>query len=57
MKTISDIKKSFREKYNQYAKDLNELNVLIKKLADETDEILNFMETTINLKEGIDETN
>lgn len=57
MKTISDIKKSFREKYNQYAKDLNELNILIKKLADETDEILNFMETTINLKEGIDETN
>ena len=51
MKTIQEIRISFREKYNKYAKDLNELNTLIHKLALDTDEILNFMETTIKLKE------
>jgi hypothetical protein len=51
MKTITDIRKSFRERYNQLSNDLNELNMLITKLALETDEILSFMETTIKLKE------
>jgi hypothetical protein len=53
MKTIQDIRKSFRDKYNSYAKDLDELNTLIHKLALETDEILGFMETTIKLKEEL----
>jgi len=53
MKTIQEIRSSFREKYNNYAKDLEELNKLIHKLAIETDEILSFMETTIKLKEEL----
>jgi hypothetical protein len=53
MKTIQDIRKSFAEKYNDYAEHLNELSILITRLAKETDELLNFMETTIKLREGL----
>jgi hypothetical protein len=52
-KTIDDIRKSFREKYNNYANDLVELNKLIGKLAKEVDEILSFMDATIKAKEEI----
>jgi hypothetical protein len=52
-KTIDDIRKSFREKYNNYANDLVELNKLIGKLAKEVDEILSFMDAAIKAKEEI----
>jgi hypothetical protein len=52
-KTINDIRKSFREKYNTYANDLVELNKLIGKLAKEVDEILSFMDAAIKAREEI----
>ena len=52
-KTIDDIRKSFREKYNNYANDLVELNKLIGKLAKEVDEILSFMDAAIKAREEI----
>ena len=53
MKTITQIRNSFRDKYNAYAKDLDELNKLIHKLAMETDDILSFMETTKQIGEEL----
>jgi hypothetical protein len=53
MKTIQEIRISFRKKYTDYINDINELNKLIHKVATETDEILSFMETTMQVGEEL----
>lgn len=50
MKTPSELRVSFRNKYIEYMNDLNELNKLLHKMALETDELLSFMETAIEIK-------
>lgn len=50
MKTPSELRTSFRNKYIEYMNDLNELNKLLHKMALETDELLSFMETAIEIK-------
>lgn len=53
MKTIQDIRKSFRDKYNKFVEDMSKLNNQLVELARETDDMLGFMETTIKLKEEL----
>lgn len=50
MKTPSELRVSFRNRYKEYINDLNELNKLLHKMAEETDELLSFMETAIKIK-------
>lgn len=57
MKTPSELRVSFRNKYIEYMNDLNELNKLLHKMALETDELLSFMETAIEIKGEIQNEN
>ena len=53
-KTIQEIKKNFLENYNNYVQTLNDFNLILMKLATQTEEILSFIETTQKVGEELE---
>lgn len=52
-KTISNIRKSFHDNYNNFVESISKLNNQLVELAKQTDELLSFIETSLSIKQDI----